>query len=52
MTAFTTCCGDCGHNWRYFPSIRRIGLGQSRDRNADPYKIKRAAEALRNAAMR
>lgn len=36
-------------NWRYFPSIRRIGLGQSRDRNADPYKIKRAAEALRSA---
>jgi hypothetical protein len=34
-------------NWRYFPSIRRIGIGQSRDRNADPYKIKRAAEALR-----
>ena len=36
-------------NWRYMPSIRRIGIAQSRDRNADPYKIKRAAEALRNA---
>jgi len=36
-------------NWRYFPSIRAIGIGQSRDRNADTYKIKRAAEALRAA---
>lgn len=34
-------------NWRYFPSIRQIGLGQSRDKAADTYKIKRAAEALR-----
>lgn len=36
-------------NWRYMPSIRRIGIVQSRDRNADPYKIRRAAEALRGA---
>ncbi len=36
-------------NWRYFPSIRQIGLGQSRDRNASTHKISRAAEALRNA---
>lgn len=36
-------------NWRYFPSIRQIGLGQSRDRAADTYKINRAAEALRAA---
>ena len=36
-------------NWRYFPSIRRIGIGQSRDRNAHAYRIKRAAEALRAA---
>ena len=36
-------------NWRYFPSIRQIGLGQSRDKAADTYKIKRAAEALRAA---
>jgi Domain of unknown function (DUF3560) len=36
-------------NWRYFPSIRRIGIGQSRDRNADTWKIRRAAEALRSA---
>jgi hypothetical protein len=38
-----------GGNWRYFPSIRQIGIGQSRDRNADTYKISRAAEALRAA---
>lgn len=38
-----------GHNWRYFPSIRAIGIGQSRDRLADTWKIKRAAEALRAA---
>jgi hypothetical protein len=36
-------------NWRYFRSLRRIGIGQSRDRTADTYKIKRAAEALRAA---
>ena len=36
-------------NWRYFPSLRQLGIGQSRDRNADTYKIKRAAEALRAA---
>ena len=36
-------------NWRYFPSIRQIGLGQSRDHNAHTYKINRAAEALRAA---
>jgi hypothetical protein len=36
-------------NWRYFRSIGQIGLGQSRDRNADTYKIKRGAEALEAA---
>lgn len=36
-------------NWRYFPSAGRIGIGQSRDRNADAFKIRRAAEALRAA---
>lgn len=36
-------------NWRYFPSISQIGLGQSRDRNAQEWKIERAAEALRAA---
>ena len=36
-------------NWRYFPSIRAIGIGQSRDKSADSYKINRAAEALRAA---
>lgn len=36
-------------NWRYFPSIARIGLGQSRDKNAQAHKINRAAEALRAA---
>jgi hypothetical protein len=38
-----------GNNWRYFPGIRQIGLGQSRDRVADTWKIGRAAEALRAA---
>lgn len=36
-------------NWRYFPSLRQIGLGQSRDRAADTWKIERAAKALRDA---
>lgn len=36
-------------NWRYFPSLRQIGIGQSRDKAADTYKIGRAAEALRAA---
>lgn len=36
-------------NWRYFPSIRAIGIGQSRDHLASGYKISRAAEALRAA---
>lgn len=36
-------------NWRYFPSLRQIGLGQSRDKAANTYKINRAAEALRAA---
>jgi Domain of unknown function (DUF3560) len=36
-------------NWRYFPSIRRIGIGQSRDKNAQAHRISRAAEALRAA---
>ena len=36
-------------NWRYFRSLAQIGLGQSRDKAADTYKINRAAEALHNA---
>jgi hypothetical protein len=36
-------------NWRYFPSIRKIGLGQSRDKAAKTWDINQAAEALRNA---
>src|ERR1022692_5155852 len=36
-------------NWRWFPSISAIGLGQSRDKNAQTWKIDRAAEALRAA---
>ena len=36
-------------NWRYFPSLRQIGLGQSRDRAAKTWDINQAAEALRNA---
>lgn len=36
-------------NWRYFPSLRQIGIGQSRDKTADTYKINRATEALRTA---
>ncbi len=38
-----------GDNWRYFPSLRQIGLGQSRDKLAKTWVIDRAAEALRNA---
>lgn len=38
-----------GHNWRYFRSLGQIGLGQSRDRMADTWKISKAAEALRAA---
>jgi len=36
-------------SWRYFPSIRQIGLGQSRDKAAQTWKISAAAEALRAA---
>ena len=36
-------------NWRYFPSLRQIGLGQSRDKAAKTWDINQAAEALRNA---
>ena len=36
-------------NWRYFPSIRRIGLGQSRDKAAKTWDIGQATEALRKA---
>jgi len=38
-----------GANWRYFRSLGQIGLGQSRDRAAQTWKIERAAEALRAA---
>ena len=38
-----------GHNWRYFPSLRQIGIGQSRDKAADTWKIGKATEALRAA---
>lgn len=36
-------------NWRYFPSLQQIGLGQSRDKSAKTWVIDRAAEALRAA---
>jgi hypothetical protein len=36
-------------NWRYFRSLGQLGIGQSRDKPADAYKIRRAAEALREA---
>jgi Domain of unknown function (DUF3560) len=36
-------------NWRSFPSIRRIGMVQSRDREAFRGRIERAATALRAA---
>jgi hypothetical protein len=36
-------------NWRYFRSLGQIGIGLSRDKAADMYKINRAAEALRAA---
>jgi len=36
-------------NWRYFPSLRQIGIGQSRDKAARTWVIDRAAEALRKA---
>lgn len=36
-------------NWRYFPSLRQIGIGQSRDRAAKAWDINQAAEALRAA---
>ena len=38
-----------GANWRYFPSLRQIGLGQSRDRAAQAWKIEQAVQALRAA---
>ena len=38
-----------GASWRYFPSLRQIGLGQSRDRAAKTWEIKRGTEALRAA---
>ena len=36
-------------SWRYFPSLRQIGLGQSRDRAAKRWRIEQAAGALRAA---
>ena len=38
-----------GGNWRYFRSLGQIGLGQSRDKSAQTWKIERAAKALRDA---
>jgi len=38
-----------GANWRYFRSLGQIGLGQSRDRAAQTWKIEQAAQALRAA---
>ena len=38
-----------GGNWRYFRSLGQIGLGQSRDKAAQTWKIERAAKALREA---
>jgi hypothetical protein len=42
---------DLRHNWRYFPSLAQIGIGQSRDRPAHPWKIQQAAQALRAAGF-
>jgi hypothetical protein len=36
-------------NWRYFPSLRQIGIGQSRDKAAKTWVIESAAKALRAA---
>jgi uncharacterized protein DUF3560 len=36
-------------NWRYFRSLGQLGLGQSRDKPAQRWKIDTAAEALRAA---
>jgi len=38
-----------GANWRYFRSLGQIGLGQSRDKAAQTWKIGQAAQALRDA---
>jgi hypothetical protein len=38
-----------GTSWRYFPRLRQIGLGQSRDKDAQGWKIEAAARALRAA---
>jgi hypothetical protein len=38
-------------NWRWFPSIGRIGLGQSRDKDAKTWVIDAAAAALRAAGF-
>lgn len=39
------------HRFRYFRSMGMIGIAQSRDRVADRYRIKAAAEALREAGF-
>ena len=47
-----TACGNpegLRDNWRYFPSLGAIGIGQSRDKAAQTWKIDQAAEALRAA---
>jgi hypothetical protein len=36
-------------NWRYFRSLGQLGLGQSRDKPAQRWRIDKAAEALRAA---
>jgi len=38
-----------GANWRYFRSLGQIGLGQSRDKAGQTWKIEQAAQALRDA---
>lgn len=37
------------HNWRYFPSIGAIGIGQSRDRVAKRWVIEAAATVIRSS---
>lgn len=39
------------HGFRYFPSLRQLGIQQSRDRAAQTWKINPAAEALRAAGF-
>ncbi|MEV6796527.1 DUF3560 domain-containing protein [Streptomyces sp. NPDC051320] len=39
------------HGFRYFPSLRQLGIGRSQDRAAQTWKINPAADALRAAGF-